>query len=356
MMRNLKKTVVVGMSGGVDSSVTALLLKQQGYQVIGMFMKNWEEEGHCPAAQDYEDVVAVCHHLDIPYYTVNFSKPYWDLVFTPCLEEYKLGLTPNPDILCNREIKFHVFLEKALEIGADYLATGHYAQVIPHQEGPYLGRGIDPDKDQSYFLYTLKSSILEKVLFPLGDLTKKEVRSFAEEYGLPNAKKRDSTGICFIGKRDFKDFLSGYIQKEPGNFETSSGKIVGRHDGLPYYTIGQRRGLGIGGPGEAWFVVGKDPQRNVILVEQGDDHPALYHQHLLASQASWVAKPPLFPIQCSAKIRYRSADVLCQILGYEGDMLKVVFETPQKAITPKQSIVFYHERICLGGAIIEKAI
>lgn len=343
------KTVVVGMSGGVDSSVTALLLKEKGYRVIGLFMKNWEEEGPCPAEADYEDVACVCAHLDIPFYTVNFSKEYWDHVFSHCLKEYAAGYTPNPDILCNREIKFNVFLDKALELRADYLATGHYCRKELRGDEWHLARGKDAQKDQSYFLYTLKSSILQKVLFPLGELEKSEVRALAQNAGLITADKRDSTGICFIGKRNFKAFLARFIPNKKGNFERLNGEIVGQHDGIAYYTIGQRRGLDIGGPGEAWYVVGKDAARNAILVEQGEDHPALYQSELTMQALSWVATPPALPLRCTAKVRYRSADVACTVMSPH----HVVFDEPQKAITPRQSIVFYQGHLCLGGGIIE---
>jgi tRNA-uridine 2-sulfurtransferase len=342
------KTVVVGMSGGVDSSVTAFLLKEQGYRVIGLFMKNWEEEGECPAEIDYEDVACVCGHLNIPYYTVNFSKEYWENVFSYCLKEYAAGHTPNPDVLCNREIKFKIFFEKALELGADYLATGHYCRRLFHDGEWRLGRGKDPAKDQSYFLYTLKDSILEKVLFPIGEMEKTNVRALAHEAGLATAEKPDSTGICFIGKRNFKEFLTRFIPKKPGNLERMNGEIVGRHDGIAYYTIGQRRGLDIGGPGEAWYVIGKDAARNTVVVEQGEDHPALYRSELRMHDLSWVGTPPLYPFRCTAKIRYRSPDVECTIINPN----HVIFDEPQKAITPRQSIVFYQGEICLGGAIM----
>lgn len=353
---NSQSTVVVGMSGGVDSSVTAYLLKEQGFRVIGLFMKNWEEEsseGICQATSDYEDVIRVCSQLDIPHYTVNFSQAYWDAVFSRCLKEYAAGYTPNPDILCNQEIKFKVFFEKALQLGADYLATGHYCRKVRQGDAWGLAKGIDPEKDQSYFLYTLKSQLLEKILFPIGELTKKEVRAIAAKLKLATAEKKDSTGICFIGKRDFKSFLGRYIEQVQGNFETLSGKFVGRHDGIAFYTIGQRRGLGIGGAGEAWFVVGKDVERNVVLVEQGEDHPALYQKSLKAFDVSWVGAPPAFQTPLTAKIRYRSSDVPCQILQEEEGRLEVLFETPQKAITPRQSIVFYQDDLCLGGARID---
>jgi tRNA-specific 2-thiouridylase len=348
-----KKTVVVGMSGGVDSAVSALLLKNQGYDVIGLFMKNWEEkdsQGVCTSEADYRDVVRVCEHIGIPYYAVNFVEEYRNNVFAHFLTELKLGYTPNPDILCNREIKFKVFLEKALSLGADYLATGHYCQ---NQHGQLL-KGVDPNKDQTYFLYTLNSRILDQVLFPIGGMEKSEVRRIAQEHHLPNALKKDSTGICFIGKRNFKAFVSQYIAYQPGNFETLSGTIVGRHDGIAYYTIGQRKGLGIGGPGDAWFVVGKDAKRNVVTIEQGDDHPSLYMDTLTATDISWVAgcPPSPLPFACTAKIRYRQADQPCIIESIECDRLTVRFPEPQRAVTPRQAIVFYQDEVCLGGAMI----
>jgi tRNA-specific 2-thiouridylase len=342
--------VVVGMSGGVDSSVCALLLKQQGYEVIGLYMKNWEEtdsSGTCSSEKDFEDVVKVCDQISVPYYTVNFTKEYQTKVFAQFLEELKAGHTPNPDILCNREIKFNVLLQKALDLGADFLATGHYAQIDKQNR---LLKGHDLAKDQSYFLYTLKQEILAKVLFPIGHLEKKQVRKIAEENNLATAKKKDSTGICFIGKRDFRPFLSGYLPYQPGNFETTSGKVVGKHVGAAFYTIGQRKGLEIGGPGEAWFVVDKNIDRNVVFVEQGADHPALYASNLIATEFSWVGSE--IPSRCTAKIRYRQADQTCQVISKD-DHLVVQFDIPQRAITPRQSIVFYDGNICLGGAIIK---
>lgn len=354
-----KKIVVVGMSGGVDSSVAALLLKEQGYEVIGVFMKNWEEvdeEGVCSADLDYRDVISVAHALDIPYYQLNFSKKYWDTVFAKCLEDFKAGFTPNPDILCNKEIKFKVFFEKALELGADYVATGHYCQHMHLENKHYLARGRDLEKDQSYFLYTMREKVLEKVLFPIGHLTKGEVRALAEGRGLVTAQKKDSTGICFIGKRDFREFLSRYISKKPGNFETLSGEIVGQHEGVFFYTIGQRRGLGIGGKKDAqedaWFVTGKSLEKNVVYVAQGGSHPALYAETLIATEESWVGAQPIFPLHCTAKIRYRAPDVACTILEHRDGRLHILFDEPQKAITARQSIVFYRGDICLGGAII----
>lgn len=356
MNDNSKKTVVVGMSGGVDSSVTALLLKNQGYNVIGMFMKNWEEKdehGVCKASQEFEDVVRVCEQLEIPYYSVNFVKEYWDNVFTEFLNEFKLGNTPNPDILCNREIKFKVLLEKAIQYGADYLATGHYCQT----DGSKLLKGADLGKDQSYFLYTIKDEILKKVMFPIGHLQKSELRKIARENNLATSDKKDSTGICFIGERNFKQFLSQYLQVTPGDFKTLSGKTVGRHDGVAYYTMGQRRGMGIGGQGDAWFVVGKDIEKNVVYVEQGSMHPSLYADELTATDLSFVSnKEPLkFPFTCKSKIRYRQEDQVCTITKIEDGRCYVEFKVPQRAITPRQSIVFYDGDICIGGGIIETA-
>ncbi len=347
------KTVAVGMSGGVDSSVAALLLKQQGCRVIGMFMKNWEEEdasGVCKSAIEYEDMVRVCEHLDIPYYSVNFVKEYWDNVFTHFLEEIKQGYTPNPDILCNREIKFKVFLEKALELGADYLATGHYCRISPTYQ---LLKGSDPNKDQSYFLYAIQQEALKKALFPLGEMTKPEVREMARQHGIPTSEKKDSTGICFIGKRNFKEFLHQYLPYTPGNFEDPEGNIIGQHDGVAYYTIGQRKGLDIGGAGGAWFVVGKDMSRNVVIIAQGENHPSLFRDHLTATEIHWLTSPPSLPYRCQAKILYRQSDQACTIQSIEDGKMSVTFDEPQRAITPRQSIVFYQEDVCLGGAIIE---
>lgn len=353
-----QKTVAVGMSGGVDSSVAALLLKQQGYNVIGLFMKNWEEldeDGICMASKEFEDVVSVCETLGIPYYSVNFVKEYQESVFAHFLEEFRKGHTPNPDILCNREIKFKVLLERALELGADSLATGHYCQIAPGKDGkPLLLRGKDAEKDQSYFLYAIDGAALTRVLFPIGHLEKHEVRAIARDYGLSTSEKKDSTGICFIGKRNFKQFLGKFIQYQPGNFETLDGRIVGKHDGVAFYTIGQRKGLKIGGAGDAWFVVGKDIPRNVVYIEQGTSHPAMYADALFATELTWIAGegPPL-PFSCHAKIRYRQSDQACIIEKSEEGRAHVIFTQPQRAITPRQSIVFYQEDVCLGGGIIE---
>lgn len=347
------QTVVIGMSGGVDSSVSALLLKQQGFNVVGMFMKNWEEQdaqGVCQASKEYEDVVRVCHQLDIPCYSVSFVQEYHDAVFSHFLNELKQGFTPNPDILCNREIKFKKFFDKALAFGADYLATGHYCRT----ENGALLKGKDCNKDQSYFLYAVQENVLKKVLFPIGDLEKGEVRSIARAHGLATAEKKDSTGICFVGKRNFKEFVGGYLPFQPGELRTLQGQVVGTHDGVAYYTIGQRKGLAIGGPGEAWFVVGKDLKNNIVFVEQGSDHPSLYAPTLTATEASWIlGEPPPLPFSCTAKIRYRQADQPCTIEKIEQGRLFVSFQEAQRAITPRQSIVFYQGELCLGGALIE---
>ncbi len=355
----MKKTVVVGMSGGVDSSVSALLLKEQGYNVIGLFMKNWEEKdeaGVCLSAFDYEDVRQVCDQVDIPFYGVNFTENYRKLVFDQFIEDFKKGLTPNPDILCNREIKFKVFFEKAMELGADYLATGHYCQNILIDHQPALVKGVDPNKDQTYFLYTLKSFLLQKVLFPVGHIEKKEVREIARKHGLATSEKKDSTGICFIGERNFRPFLSQYIAMQPGNFETLEGRVVGTHTGAAYYTLGQRKGMGIGGQGEAWFVVGKDMERRIVYVAQGSDHPALYCDDLVATDLTWVAnEPPSLPFHCHAKVRYRQSDQPCVIDRIERDKAYVSFKQPQRAVTPGQSVVFYDGNNCLGGGVIIQA-
>jgi tRNA-specific 2-thiouridylase len=359
-MSGLKQTVVVGMSGGVDSSVTALLLKEQGYNVIGLFMKNWEEkdeDGVCRSAKEYEDVVRVCDQLEIPYYSVNFVKEYWERVFSQFLDEFKLGYVPNPDVLCNREIKFKVLLDKAMEIGGDFLATGHYCQKRTHEGSYQLVKGLDPNKDQSYFLYTIGQGALSKVLFPVGNLMKPEVRAIARKHHLATSEKKDSTGICFIGKRDFKEFLSKYIAYHPGPFKTLAGKVVGEHSGSAYYTPGQRKGLGIGGEGEAWFVVGKDVAKNEVYIEQGKESPALFCDELTATEASFVSGhfSHKLPFRCHAKVRYRQSDQECEITKIEDGRLHVRFAIPQRAVTERQSIVFYQGDVCLGGAMIEKA-
>src|SRR5699024_772114 len=354
---NEKKRVVVGMSGGVDSSVTALLLKEQGYDVIGVFMKNWDdtdESGFCSATEDYEDVVKVANQIDIPYYTVNFEKEYWNKVFTYFLEEYKSGRTPNPDIMCNKEIKFKAFLDYALQIGADYVATGHYAQIDRSSGKAKLLKGLDANKDQSYFLSQLSSDVLDKVLFPLGDIDKSEVREIAKNNNLATSTKKDSTGICFIGERNFKDFLSDYLPAQPGNMETLTGEVKGKHDGLMYHTLGQRHGLGIGGPGEPWFVVGKHVKENSVYVEEGDYHEALYSDALGATEMNWVnGLPKEKTFSCYAKFRYRQEDTKVQVTVLDDDSVRVEFEEPQRAITPGQALVLYDGRICMGGGTID---
>jgi len=344
------KKVVVGMSGGVDSSVAAYLLKREGFHVIALFMKNWEDAS-CSSLGDFEDVVRVCDRLKIPYYSVNFVKEYWERVFSVCLKEYARGLTPNPDILCNREIKFKLFFEKALALGGDFLATGHYCRIGKKDGSLCLLKGVDLSKDQSYFLYTLPSSILPKVLFPLGSYHKQKVRAIAQEAGLATAKKKDSTGICFVGERDFKPFLQTYLPRCVGDIKTKSGRIVGRHDGVAFYTIGQRKGLGIGGPGEAWYVVSKDVEKNVLIVQQGEGED-LFSRSLVACDLHWILRAPLTPYACFAKVRYRQTDVPCVIEKIAQGKAFVRFQDPQRAVTLSQSIVFYDGDVCLGGGKI----
>ncbi|MBB6735076.1 tRNA 2-thiouridine(34) synthase MnmA [Cohnella zeiphila] len=356
--------VVVGMSGGVDSSVTALLLKRQGFDVIGIFMKNWDdtdEFGVCTAETDAEDVRRVCDQIGIPYYTVNFEDEYRDKVFEYFLEEYRRGRTPNPDVMCNREIKFGEFLQKALDLGADVIATGHYARV-ELADGEYrLLRGVDGNKDQTYFLHALNQEQLSKAMFPIGHLPKPEVRRIAEEAGLATAKKKDSTGVCFIGERNFKEFLGQYLPAKPGNMvDLASGEVKGRHDGLMYYTLGQRQGLGIGGSGsgEPWFVADKDLEANVLYVVQGDRHPSLYSTGLIASGVNWIRPggDPAKPMRCTAKFRYRQPDQGVTVTAQEDGTYRVDFDEPQKAITPGQAVVFYDGDVCLGGGTIESAL
>ncbi len=349
--------VVVGMSGGVDSSVAALLLKQQGYDVIGIFMKNWDdtdENGVCTATEDYEDVIRVCNQLGIPYYAVNFERQYWDKVFTYFLDEYKAGRTPNPDVMCNKEIKFKAFLEHAVQLGADYLATGHYAQV-ELRDGEYkMLRGLDENKDQTYFLNQLTQAQLSKVMFPIGSLEKSEVRKLASEADLATATKKDSTGICFIGERNFKEFLGQYLPAQPGNMETMDGEVKGRHDGLMYYTIGQRHGLGIGGQGDPWFVIGKDLKRNVLYVGQGFHNELLYSDSIFADNVSWVSDVPnTEEFECTAKFRYRQEDNKVTVRLMEGKRVQVLFHEPIRAVTPGQAVVFYNGDECLGGGTID---
>ena len=353
--------VIVGLSGGVDSSVSAWLLKQQGYRVEGLFMKNWEEDDtdeFCSAAQDRADAQAVAEKIGIPFHTVNFAAEYWDNVFEHFLTEYKAGRTPNPDILCNKEIKFKAFLDFAKQLGADYIATGHYARRADVNGQAQLLRGVDGNKDQSYFLYTLQQAQLKHALFPVGELEKPEVRSIAAEQGFVTAEKKDSTGICFIGERRFSEFLSRYLPAQPGNIETVEGKIIGRHSGLMYHTLGQRKGLGIGGLKGAdespWFVVAKDLERNVLLVTQGHDDSYLMSTALHAGQLHWVAgAPPARRFDCTAKVRYRQHDFPCTVSVRDDGTVDVTFPEPQRSVTPGQSLVLYAGEVCLGGGIIE---
>ena len=351
----LKRTIVVGMSGGVDSAVTALLLKQQGHHVIGLFMKNWEDEDgeHCPAKQDFLDVLAICDILGIEVEAVNFAKEYKERVFQYFLAEYQAGRTPNPDVLCNSEIKFKAFLEHALSLGADFIATGHYARVRERDGLFELLKAQDSSKDQSYFLYRLNQAQLSKSLFPLGELLKRDVREIAKNAGLPVHAKKDSTGICFIGERPFREFLSRYLPKQPGQMHTPEGRVVGQHDGLMYYTIGQRQGLGIGGQGEPWFVVGKNMQRNELVVVQGHDHPLLLTNSVSAADLSWISNPPSSGHDYAAKTRYRQTDAPCRVARIDQTSCTLQFEQPQWAVTPGQSVVIYNQEICLGGGIIQ---
>lgn len=358
------KTVIVGLSGGVDSSVSALLLKEQGYNVIGVTMQNWEIENddpYCTAEEDLSIARAVCDHLKIPFQIVNFSKEYWEHVFQYALDEFSAGRTPNPDVLCNQEIKFKAFLNYALAQGADYLATGHYVQIQEHHGHFELLKGSDPNKDQSYFLYTLNQNILSRTLFPVGHLEKIVVRQIAQKAGLLNYAKKDSTGICFIGERKFKKFLEEYLLAKPGPMKTPEGKTIGQHDGLMFYTLGQRQGLKIGGVHGAdeqpWYVVNKDLKNNVLEVAQGHDHPLLFSPKLTCDQLTWIAeKPPELPWSGWAKTRYRQSDQRCHLIAIDGKNNQVDFEVPQRAITPGQSVVFYEGNKCLGGGIITHSI
>lgn len=354
----MKKTVVVGMSGGVDSSVTALLLKEQGFNVIGLFMKNWEEKdenGTCTSQQDYDDVCSVCNKIEIPYYSVNFSKEYYERVFRYFLKSYEEGRTPNPDVLCNREIKFDLFLKKALQLGADFIATGHYAKSYEKDGKFFLQKALDKTKDQTYFLNQLNQTQLSFSMFPLGDLPKTEVRKIAEKNGLITAHKKDSTGICFIGERNFKKFLSTYLPFQNGEIRTLDEQVIGKHNGLMFYTIGQRRGLGIGGQkdgnGERFFVVKKDLKNNILYVKQGEDEN-LMSKSLIANSFNWIPEIPQKPFDCFAKFRYRQPDQKVHVIP-DGDEAKVVFDSPQRAVTEGQFVVLYDkDENCLGGGEI----
>ncbi len=353
--------VIVGMSGGVDSSVSAYLLMQQGYQVEGLFMKNWDEDDgteYCTAKDDLADAQQVCDTLGIKLHQANFAAEYWDNVFEYFLSEYKAGRTPNPDILCNREIKFKAFLEYAKHLGADLIATGHYVRRGERDGKTCLLKGLDANKDQSYFLHAVAATEIEQTLFPVGELEKPEVRRIAEANNLVTHNKKDSTGICFIGERRFKDFLQQYLPAQPGRIETPAGENIGEHQGLMYHTLGQRQGLGIGGlknhPDAPWFVAGKDLERNVLIAVQGQENPLLYKEWLTTNQVFWVNQEPVsLPLQCKAKVRYRQEDQECTMYSTDTGY-RVEFSKPQRAITPGQSVVFYLDDNCLGGGVIEQ--
>ncbi len=351
-----KPLTIVGLSGGVDSSVAALLLRDRGERVEGLFMDNWaeDEDGYCTAAQDFQDARQVCAELDIPLHRASFADEYRDRVFAHFLDEYRAGRTPNPDVLCNREIKFGALLEYARRLGADRVATGHYAR----HDGGRLLKARDLAKDQSYFLHQVPADALRQAEFPLGDLVKGDVRRIARGAGFDNFAKKDSTGICFIGERPFREFLARYLPAQPGDIVADDGTPLGRHQGLMYYTIGQRSGLGIGGiegrPDEPWFVVGKALERNQLIIAQGNDHPALLSNALTAEALHWISAAPVDGRICSAKIRYRQADQRCT-LRWQGDRLRAEFETPQRAVTPGQYAVFYDGDECLGGGVITEA-
>ena len=354
--------VVIAMSGGVDSSVAAMLVRESGLRCSALFMKNWnepEDDGSCRWEDDVADALAVCERLDIPINTLDLSDAYWDGVFTDFLEQYRRGRTPNPDVLCNREIKFKSFLDAARSHGGDIIATGHYAQSASLNGCMQLLKGADANKDQSYFLYTLGQTQLGGSVFPVGGLPKTEVRALARTAGLATHEKKDSTGICFIGERRFREFLGRFIPARPGAIVTDGGRAIGAHQGVAFYTLGQRQGLGIGGVSGAeeapWFVIGKDLASNELIVAQDHDHPALMNDRLWATELSWVsALPPTAPLRCMAKTRYRQREQRCTVELVEADEARVVFEQPQRAITPGQSIVFYHGEMCLGGGIIDR--
>ena len=357
----MAQKVIVGMSGGVDSSVSALRLLEQGYEVTGLFMKNWDEDDgteYCTAKEDLADAQGVCDRLGIPLQTVNFAAEYWDHVFEVFLQEYSAARTPNPDILCNKEIKFKAFLDYARDLGADLIATGHYARIEQRDQHYRLLKGRDANKDQTYFIYTLGQSQLARTLFPIGDLEKTDVRRIAVAAGFDNARKRDSTGICFIGERRFKEFLQRYLPAQPGAIQTPEGAVLGRHEGLMYYTLGQRRGFGVGGikgaDHEAWYVLAKDLERNVLIVGQGHEHPWMLSDSLVAGTLDWCQNFDLeTSLRCSAKTRYRQPDQSCVVEPLDSARCRVKFDAPQRAVTPGQSVVFYLGDECLGGGVIE---
>lgn len=357
------KKVILGLSGGVDSSVAAYLLKKEGYEVEAVFMKNWEgddDDEHCSAETDLSDAQIVAQKLQIPLHTVNFAKEYWDKVFSHFLEEYKKGRTPNPDILCNKEIKFKAFYQHALTLGADYIATGHYAQTTEINGKTCLKKGLDNSKDQSYFLHAINQEALSRTLFPVGSYTKKEIRQIAQEQDLITFNKKDSTGICFIGERHFTTFLKEYFLTKKGPIETTDNKVIGEHDGLMYYTIGQRQGLNLGGikgmPELPWFVIDKNVSTNTLIVAQGTDHPMLYSNGLMCAKPDWISTPPEFPLSCCVKTRYREQNIPAMLTQTADNEYCVLFQKPVRAVTPGQSVVFYENDICLGGAIIEAPI
>lgn len=363
--QNSTTKVIVGLSGGVDSSVAALVLKHQGYEVEGLFMKNWEgddTEDYCPAAEDLKDVMAVAEVLDIPVHIENFSGDYWDRVFEHFLAEYGAGRTPNPDILCNKEVKFKAFLQHALELGADFIATGHYARIARNENNEcFLLKGLDNNKDQTYFLYTLQQHQLQKSMFPVGELEKPVVRQLAEMAELITHDKKDSTGICFIGERKFKDFLQRFLPAKPGEIVDDQGNVIGKHDGLMYHTLGQRKGLGIGGGhgtgNEPWYAADKDLENNQLIAVQGKQHPLLQHQFLIADTLDWVSgEMPTLNTSLKAKIRYRQAEELCQIVQQKDGKIIVKFNDNQTAIAPGQSVVFYDGEKCLGGGVITQRL
>lgn len=353
--------IVVGLSGGVDSAVTAWLLKQAGHEVVGVFMKNWEAddlEDDCPIAQDFRDVLAIAEVLGIEVELVNFSREYQDRVFAYFLAEYQAGRTPNPDVLCNAEIKFKAFLDHAMSLGAEQIATGHYARLAGDAPVRQLLKAADANKDQSYFLYRLQQHQIARALFPLGELPKPQVRELARQAGIPVAEKKDSTGICFIGERPFREFLQRYMPIQPGDMVTPEGKFMGRHQGLMYHTLGQRKGLGIGGikgaeDGVPWFAAGKNLTRNELIVVQGHDHPMLQSNRLRAADPSWIGEPPLSGRRYTAKTRYRQQDAACEVQSLTDTELLLCFDQAQWAVTPGQSVVLYDGEVCLGGGIIQ---